>query len=330
MCISRTHRGCTRRAYRPSQVITRPKLHLSSLVSLENPTLRKLLKLPPPTRYELTQYPENADFVLFVESGYFGLEVFSRLYELKKYWKAQLFVFSESDWPFPLLPGLYPSLTKHVPWAHSWSFLMDEQQTTNLSERPYLFSFIGRSSTHPVRKEILNLDSDETPCVDLSAAPSRFPEWSYSETYARILGLSRFALCPRGIGVSSIRLFEAMRGGCVPVIISDDWIEPPCGQWRDFSIRVPESRVDAIPDVCLSRLSEAQEMGQFSEKAYREYFGPNVFLDNAVDFIRESSMSGPRGAIARTLSAVSLREFRDVLSRLKNSTLRFTEVSHHE
>ncbi len=36
---------------------------------------------------------------------------------------------------------------------------------------------------------------------------------------------------PRGIGASSVRIFEAMRAGRAPVIISDDWIVPPVGDW---------------------------------------------------------------------------------------------------
>lgn len=303
---------------------TRPKLHLSSFVSLENPTLRRLREFPPPGRYDLTHHPENADFVLFVESGYFGLEIYPRLNKLRRHWRANLFVFSESDWPFPLLPGLYPSLTKRVPWAQSWSFLIADQPPIDPSERLYLFSFLGRSSTHPVRKEVLKLDSTTTPCIDVSVAPKRFADWSYRETHARLLSQSRFALCPRGIGVSSIRLFEAMRAGCVPVIVSDDWIEPPCGEWSNFSIRIRENRVNTIPDVCASRLGDAREMGYLATKTYKKYFGPDVFLDNAVDFIREHSMSSPRGIIARTLNAISLREFRDVMSRIKNKTM-----AHH-
>ena len=269
----------------------------------------------------MTGDPEKADFVLFVESGYFGLDIYLRLHEIKKQWPAELFVFSESDWPFPVLPGLYPSLTKQVPWAHSWSFLMLDQPMVDQGERPYMFSFLGRSSTHPLRKEILKFDDDTTPCIDIAAAPQRFPDWDYGDTYARILGQSQFALCPRGYGTSSIRLFEAMRAACVPVIISDNWIEPPLGEWRNFSIRIPENRIDTIPEVCAEHSSRAREMGQLAAMTYRKYFSPDFFIDNAVDFIREHSICSPRSIAATTLRAISLREFRDIASRLKNGAM---------
>ena len=49
-------------------------------------------------------------------------------------------------------------------------------------------------------------------------------------------------ICPRGWGSSSIRLFEVMEMGRVPVIISDAWVnEAP--KWADFSVRVSEADV---------------------------------------------------------------------------------------
>ena len=46
------------------------------------------------------------------------------------------------------------------------------------------------------------------------------------ERFRSVMGRSRFVLCPRGKGTSSIRLYEALAYGCVPVIISDDWVAP--------------------------------------------------------------------------------------------------------
>jgi len=121
--------------------------------------------------------------------------------------------------------------------------------------------------------------------------------------------------------VSSIRLFEAMRAGCVPVIISDDWIEPPCGNWSSFSIRIPESDVARIPDVCSSRFDHAREMGMLAASTFRRYFAPDVFLDNAVDAIREYSMMAPQSFTARALRTISSREFRTMVSRMKQKMM---------
>jgi hypothetical protein len=39
--------------------------------------------------------------------------------------------------------------------------------------------------------------------------------------YKRVLESTKFALCPPGTGPSSLRLFEAMSVGCIPIIFND-------------------------------------------------------------------------------------------------------------
>jgi hypothetical protein len=67
---------------------------------------------------------QEADIVLFLEYGYIGLSDLARLAScIRRAKSAMHFLFSEADWPFPILPGAYPSLAKPYSWAHSWSFL---------------------------------------------------------------------------------------------------------------------------------------------------------------------------------------------------------------
>ena len=42
--------------------------------------------------------------------------------------------------------------------------------------------------------------------------------------FREVLEASKFVLCPRGQGTSSIRLYETLASGRVPVIIADDWV----------------------------------------------------------------------------------------------------------
>ena len=65
-------------------------------------------------------------------------------------------------------------------------------------------------------------------------------------------------LCPRGEGTSSIRLFESLRMGRPPVIISDQWVPPEGPAWDTFSVRIPERRIHTIPD----RLTELEHQAE--------------------------------------------------------------------
>jgi Exostosin family len=298
------------------------KLFMTDIRAQGNPTLLaagELLKRHGLSRFQDAKTIEEADIVLYLENGYVGLaDVSGLLRRVRAAPSAMHFMFSESDWPFPVLPGAYPSLSKPCAWGHSWCFLPFERSRSEASvstdaEPEFLFSFLGRIATHPVRSKLRSLDSASTPCLDVADGPKRFPYFDYSKTYTQLLGRSRFILCPRGFGVSSMRIFEAMSFGRVPVIISDAWQPPPGIPWREFSVVIPECNVSNIP-VMLEKLeSKAQPMGQSARQVFDMHFGPGVFLDRLLSTLisKYANLSFTPGAICwRTWRSVGLREIR--------------------
>jgi hypothetical protein len=113
-----------------------------------------------------------------------------------------------------------------------------------LSERKYLYSFIGAYQADlyltPVRKWIFDLPKrDDAVVIERS-------EWHFEQDvyrnqllgdtedevksnvrklheqeYIEVMQETVFCLCPSGSGPNSIRLWEAIEFGCVPVILSD-------------------------------------------------------------------------------------------------------------
>jgi hypothetical protein len=295
------------------------RVRLSDLTGDSDALRRALAVLPDASDSEIAFSLDdpNPQVILYLEAGYTGLAHLPTLvHSMASFPQARHFMFSESDWPFPMLPGRYCSLTRSYPWATSWSYLLrpssfDIEQPPNIK---YLFSFLGRASTHPIRSSVLRLDSDMSPCLDVSSAAARFPDYDYRKTYDELLRDSRFILCPRGIGASSMRIFEAMRAGRVPVIISDDWLPPPGPPWEDISVRIMEKEVSTIPRI-LSRISNPIEMGVQNRRFYDQCFSPELFLKSLVTSIlsgRESSDS-ICALLYRALRSVSLREIRSLI-----------------
>tara|TARA_R100001244_G_C5152282_1_gene129839 strand:- start:731 stop:1147 length:417 start_codon:yes stop_codon:yes gene_type:complete len=67
--------------------------------------------------------------------------------------------------------------------------------------------------------------------------------------YSEVLRRSEYALCPRGTGISTIRLFECLSFGCIPIIIADGYVKPleDSINWDDFSMHIEEKEVASIP-----------------------------------------------------------------------------------
>ena len=82
-----------------------------------------------------------------------------------------------------------------------------------------------------------------------------------TEEYKRVLGRSMFSLCPSGSGPNSIRFWESLGFGAVPVLISDTLKLPgEINEWDNAVIRVRENpaAIRALPDQ-LERIASAPE-----------------------------------------------------------------------
>lgn len=135
-----------------------------------------------------------------------------------------------------------------------------------LEKRKYLYSFLGAYSPDlyltPVRKWINRLPNTEDTIVELKS------EWHFekqvyqqqiaekvlmekdlqsqtqeSKRYAHILSQTVFSLCPSGSGPNSIRLWESLGFGCIPVLISNSLRLPGAKEeWDEAIVRISETR----------------------------------------------------------------------------------------
>ena len=102
--------------------------------------------------------------------------------------------------------------------------------------------------------------------------------------YGEIISSSKFVLCPRGYACSTWRLFETMKAGRVPVIISDQWVAPEGPAWDNFSLRVMENQVSRIPEILEQYESQAELMGHCARAAWEEWFSKETIFHRIVEW----------------------------------------------
>ena len=242
-----------------------------------------------------TDDPDFADIIIFVESHpqfdpYFRKVIGHAIF--KKY-RHKCVLYRDSDLSITPLPTISPSIeswqyypkhkrTFHYIARYTENKTLDQSRINYNVDRDYLYSYMG-STTHEARKKILTIkhpacafikDTTGMKAWELNAADKVI----YERSYLEVINKSSFILAPRGIGPCTYRLFESMQLGRVPVIISDAWVNIPNIDWDKFTIRIPESQIQFIPEILSERKNEAVEMGRLARKYWEEYFSPEVSL----------------------------------------------------
>lgn len=242
--------------------------------------------------HSLTSDPNEADLIVFTELGSHGIFAERvRHHPYVKEFRDKCFLFDPGDYALPFLPGVYASLRKKYYQAArtrtGYYLRVDENPYVDFRPSPqhrqYIASFVGSIENDPVRARFAKFPRASFIVEDTSSfalnmlrggeEAERHRFWSH---YADVIASAPFALCPRGRGPGSVRLFEVMQMGRVPVIISDEWVYPERVDWRSCSISVPEKAVESIPEVLGDFLSQADAMGQRARQEWEKYYAPSV------------------------------------------------------
>src|SRR5271166_149639 len=258
------------------------------------------------TRYAVTDAVESADLVVILEPNMFKTrEYASVLWSMHAIQAdpARVFTINYDDAPLAFLPGIYASMPNkrfEPGFTIAGSYLVDSpnqllKEPGGLSDLnpDYLFTFRGAPSS-PVRNRLLRGSS--VICCDPRIARITLVDGWFNHSdaqrreYVEEILRSKFVLCPRGQGTVSHRLFEVMQLGRVPVIIADDWVEPPGPHWAEFSLRVAESDLFSIPKLLSERESSFWIMAKKSRQAWVKFFAPNTRLSwmlNQLESLKE-------------------------------------------
>lgn len=243
--------------------------------------------------------PRAAEVIIFAEfhgAGFYFERI--RAHPVVKRYREKCFLFCSNAFVIPFLPGVYASIEKRWVSSRTFSgfylgtptneFMTFAPATGGL---PYLYSFMGCVDNAAVRRDLAVLSHPRSLFEDtapefhrlLGDRMSPVEMRDYHRRYAEVLKASKFVLCPRGLGVSTIRLFETMQMGRVPVVLSDNWVAPPGPRWADFSIRVRERDYARIPALLEQREPDAVAMGQLARSEWARWFSEEVAFHRVVE-----------------------------------------------
>jgi len=162
-------------------------------------------------------------------------------------------------------------------------------------KKDILVSFIGTHTSHPIRERMrYRLHGPNIIYRDqyhIQAQTFQVENFKKTEEieYKQTLQRSRFSLCPRGSSPSSVRFWESIHAGAIPILISDNWHLPEW-DWDNTIVKIKESDFESMDyeDVTniLSNITSNQEnmMRDNCRKAF-EFFRMSKYKDYIFDNI---------------------------------------------
>jgi hypothetical protein len=175
--------------------------------------------------------------------------------------------------------------------------------------RPLLFSFVGNRAAKNYLTDVRSLISDLLADDPRGMIVDR-DRWHYqrivydaqilgkvdenatglvdqdeTEAFKKIMDDSVFSLCPSGAGPNSIRLWEAVINGSIPVIMSDRWAPPgDLNLWNAATVRCAETAdaVRGLPERLMALAGDAGRLRAMRVALLRlaRRYGPEGFVSD--------------------------------------------------
>lgn len=218
-------------------------------------------------------------------------------------------------WPFPLfpvqvqkaLPEAGPQ-TDALPRRHLFSFVGARANKYYLTKaRNWILDLladdprglvVGRDNWH-YQKVVYDLQVNRT-AGDKADARSMVDD-SAAEQFRASLVNSTFSLCPSGSGPNSIRLWESLGAGSIPVILADTWAPPGDRRlWEMaavFCAETPEA-IRALPDRLAEIAADPARLARMRHAMRQLWllYGPQGFVTDVQEFLLSQADPPPVAA----------------------------------
>ena len=191
--------------------------------------------------------------------------------------------------------------------------VQENMNGSGFEEKRYLFSFVGAIDKPWYLTNTRSLIIDQLSNTDRGKIISR-ETWHFDKAvydhqirgknvkgelidsrttreYLEILAQSIFSLCPSGSGSNSIRLWEAIGSGSIPVILSDTYQHPgPPSLWEGAVFWCKENLDDisALPKF-LSEMAADKEIMNYKLNALKHLwgiYGPDFFIYDILNLFK--------------------------------------------
>lgn len=165
-------------------------------------------------------------------------------------------------------------------------------------EKDYIYSFIGmeyrEDHISTVRDKIFKMKHPAGTCIIMRSG------WHYDDRvykeqvkntplsqdeintetrntieFNEVLGRSRYSLCPSGTGPNTIRFWESLSTGSIPIVLSDKMLLPEYN-WEQCILRIDERDIHSIPGL-LQEINLQSEIAMRARciEAYKQFSGNN-------------------------------------------------------
>jgi GDP-L-fucose synthase len=195
-------------------------------------------------------------------------------------------------------------------------------------QKKYLTSFIGqihhKGLISNIREKMYHSFVNKPDCFIKSNEKWFFQEYVYGknnihlinnhkqdEFYINLLANSKFSLCPSGTGPNSIRLWESLSFGSIPIILADSLMLPiiPDIDYNDYFIFWNECDIDKLYDHLKTFNDETIElMSSRCIQLFNEYFS-NVSMHKPITFYFENKktilVTGGSGLVGSAIKEIS-------------------------